>query len=383
MPTPQAQPAGWYADPWGVAPWRWWDGAQWSARTGLGAGVPASAQVDPGRSPRLPPFLSPLVLVMALPGLLLLAYEATLLPIALLLGLVPLAIVGPVLWWIDRIEPEPWSERIHAFLWGVFVAGGVALIVNSLVGAATGSEALVAVVCAPIVEEAMKGLAVVWAVRRRQIDGIMDGLVYAGWAALGFAVIEDISYFVLADDEGVLTETFVLRALLTPFAHPLFTAWIGLAVGLAVRRRARLRTAWWGFVVAVGAHAAWNGSLTLGGADEDGAAIVGIAALAFVVLFIATAVGVVRLRRRDHRRLRELGPALADRYGIPADQVAGMLDHRARRRLRKTLAKPERRAFDQEAGAITRLGYLFDHDSPPDPADEARLVTQFRSARGA
>jgi membrane protease YdiL (CAAX protease family) len=25
-----AHPAGWYADPWAIAPWRWWDGAQWT-----------------------------------------------------------------------------------------------------------------------------------------------------------------------------------------------------------------------------------------------------------------------------------------------------------------------------------------------------------------
>jgi hypothetical protein len=29
--TPSGAPAGWHADPWGVAPWRWWDGYQWTA----------------------------------------------------------------------------------------------------------------------------------------------------------------------------------------------------------------------------------------------------------------------------------------------------------------------------------------------------------------
>jgi Protein of unknown function (DUF2510) len=31
-PTPQ--PPGWYADPWRTAMWRWWDGQQWTGRTG-------------------------------------------------------------------------------------------------------------------------------------------------------------------------------------------------------------------------------------------------------------------------------------------------------------------------------------------------------------
>jgi membrane protease YdiL (CAAX protease family) len=29
-PAPVLPPAGWYPDPWGLAPWRWWDGAHWT-----------------------------------------------------------------------------------------------------------------------------------------------------------------------------------------------------------------------------------------------------------------------------------------------------------------------------------------------------------------
>lgn len=29
-PPPQGPPAGWYADPHGQAPQRWWDGARWT-----------------------------------------------------------------------------------------------------------------------------------------------------------------------------------------------------------------------------------------------------------------------------------------------------------------------------------------------------------------
>ncbi len=55
IPSP---PAGWYADPWRVANWRWWDGSQWSgytdhqplvATTATGAYVPVPTVEDQSR----------------------------------------------------------------------------------------------------------------------------------------------------------------------------------------------------------------------------------------------------------------------------------------------------------------------------------------------
>ena len=67
-------------------------------------------------------------------------------------------------------------------------------------------ETAAIVVSAPLFEEAAKGMGVYWAVRRREVDGVSDGIVYAGWVALGFAVVEDATYFALADVEGDLLQ---------------------------------------------------------------------------------------------------------------------------------------------------------------------------------
>ena len=61
--------------------------------------------IGTGRKPFLPAFLSPPVLMAGVPGFGLLGYSAIVVPIALVLGFVPLLIVAPVLWWMDRIEP--------------------------------------------------------------------------------------------------------------------------------------------------------------------------------------------------------------------------------------------------------------------------------------
>ena len=376
QPTPMpavATPAGWYPDPWSQASWRWFDGRHWTAHISVAA---ADA-----KKPRLPSFLSVPVLLAAIPSLGLLGYSLVTNPLTFVLGLVPLLIVGPVLIWMDRIEPEPWSSRLHTLLWGAFVAGLISLVANTAFAFGTGSDVLAAVISAPIVEEITKAAAIVWMVRRKEVDGIMDGLVYAGWAALGFAVIEDISYFYLADEQDLLWETFVGRALFTPFAHPLFTAWTGLAIGIAVRKRKSLLTAWWGLALAIASHAAWNGSLSLA-ETEGGAVVTGVVIIGFVVLFIATIVGVIILRRRDAQRLGELLPHIAARYNIAPDRAAMFMNSSARRSARKALPdKAAKRRFDDEAGAVARLAAMLDHDGTAAPEHEARLVSQLVAAR--
>ena len=94
-------------------------------------------------------------------------------------------------------------------------------------------------------EEFSKGLFLLlllwW--RRAELDGILDGIVYAGMVGIGFAFTENILYLAAAyngtDGMGpggteALTGTFVLRCLFSPFAHPLFTAFTGIGVGIAV-----------------------------------------------------------------------------------------------------------------------------------------------------
>ena len=381
-PPPTGQPIGWYADPWGQPEWRWWDGREWTAHTHPYAPAgPVAAAAGAGRraKPRLPSFLSVPVVIGAVPGVALLVAGGVLVPLAIVLGLVPVLFVAPVLFWIDRVEPEPWSARVHALLWGAFVAGGVSLIVNSVVAIAAG-ETVAAVVSAPVIEEVTKGLAIVWAVRRHQVDSIMDGIVYAGWAGLGFAVVEDVSYFVVADGDDLLLETFVGRAILTPFAHPLFTAWTGLAMGLAVRSRKPLTSAWWGLLLAVATHALWNGSLALT-ETEGGVIVAAVALLLFVGLFFATALGVVLLRRRDRNRFVELMPFLTVRYALSPQRAHAHTDRSARRALRRTLDRGDRRAFDHEAAVLARLAALFDRPDPPAHAEEARLVALLEVSR--
>ena len=120
------------------------------------------------------------------------------------LAALPLGIVIPTFLWLDRFEAEPTRYLVVAFLWGALVAALVAGVFNTGANiafqAATGSSRqpmlATAVFSAPLVEEALKGLLVllIWWFRRREFDGIIDGMVYAGIVAAGFAFTENIQY---------------------------------------------------------------------------------------------------------------------------------------------------------------------------------------------
>jgi RsiW-degrading membrane proteinase PrsW (M82 family) len=369
------RPAGWYADPWKLAAWRWWDGAGWTGH--VHSAVDAKPRLQSWLS--VPVAFGLVATVLSLVVLLALSPLATLL--AFVLGLVPLAIVFPVLAWLDRVEPEPLASRVHAMLWGACVAGFVSGVVNSVV-AFQASEAWAAVVSAPIIEEIMKGLGIYWAVRRREVDGVMDGIVYAGWVGLGFAIVEDITYFANAAEADILGQVFVVRALLTPFAHPLFTAWTGLGIGLAIRRGQSLwLNAAWGLGLAIVCHAAWNGTLTFAGDTGQNGALAVVAAC-FVVLFVAAAATVVLLRRAEKREFTELVPLLAQRHGLNRDEVSIFSDWKRTLATRRSLPRGQRPLFDQVHASLARLALFYRR--PPASQDAATaelLANQLQHAR--
>ncbi len=136
-------------------------------------------------------------------------------------------------------------------LWGAFAATAIAIVVGGIGGlfVPVTDEVSLAVV-APVTEEAAKGLFLLlllwW--RRAELDGILDGIVYAGMIGIGFAFTENILYLSAAYDgtDGMgpggiagVTSTFVLRCVFSPFAHPLFTAFTGIGIGIAVGSRSR------------------------------------------------------------------------------------------------------------------------------------------------
>ncbi len=181
--------------------------------------------------------------------------------------------------WLDRYDPEPIWLLALAFAWGALVAVIVSFIINTAVGIGVGSidqnlgMFAGAVISAPVVEEASKGLGLILLLIffRREFDDILDGIVYAGVIALGFATVENVLYYgreIGASGVPGLVVIFVLRGILSPFAHVTFTAMTGIGCGIARESHnkfVKILLPVIGYGCAVLLHAFWNGVAVIGG----------------------------------------------------------------------------------------------------------------------
>lgn len=175
--------------------------------------------------------------------------------------------------WLDRFEPEPPQLLLAAFVWGAGVAGLFACILNTIFGTVAAqvidpnaADQLMASLSAPVIEESLKGLAVAvlffWL--KDEFDDVMDGIIYAGMAALGFAMIENISYYSRAFNGGGvggLVGNFFLRGILSPYTHVLFTSMTGIGFGIARQTKnvpLKFIAPFVGWILAMTLHCIWN-----------------------------------------------------------------------------------------------------------------------------
>jgi RsiW-degrading membrane proteinase PrsW (M82 family) len=213
---------------------------------------------------------------------------------------------------LDRYDPEPWYALLLCLSWGALAACGFSAFINSvggeLVGAMLGAEwgnAFGTVVSAPLVEEFWKGIMVVGVAYflRNEFDGVVDGIIYATFVAIGFAATENVIYYGNAFREDSLGFTLLIRGVIAPWGHPLYTSMTGLALGLAREQTstaAKVILPFLGYAGAVFLHALWNGSALV--SDWYGASYVFLLLLplwlVFVVAFVIMVLVLVVRRGR-------------------------------------------------------------------------------------
>ena len=193
--------------------------------------------------------------------------------LAAVVAFVPAVLYLSAFLWLDRYDPEPWGTLAFAFGWGALFSILVSGIFNTLFGAAVlnvvgmnAADTLTGILSAPVIEEATKGLGVllIWLIFRKDFDSVVDGIVYAGVVALGFAAMENVDYYGRSFNEdgwAGLTSTFILRGVLSPFSHVLFTCMTGIGCGFA-RESHQAGIRWIaplvGMLSAMFLHALWN-----------------------------------------------------------------------------------------------------------------------------
>lgn len=298
------------------------------------------------------------------------------------LAVLPVPLLLAAFRWLDRVEPGPWRNLLFSFAWGACAAALIAIVANSFAtqwiatttADPTGADTLGATVIAPVVEESAKAAAVllVFLFRRRDFTGILDGVVIAGVTATGFAFTENILYLgtahgadQLTGDSGmasVTAATFFVRIVMSPFAHPLFTVLTGIGFGIAALstdrqrfRRVLLPPA--GLLLAMGMHALWNGSTTLG---QYG--FIAVYAAFMVPAFGLLTWLVVWTRQRELRTVRTELPAYAVAGWLTPAEPFALGSMRARRLARQYArrygGRPAAREVAQYEAYATSLAFL-------------------------
>ena len=193
--------------------------------------------------------------------------------LAALIAFVPAMIYILPLIFLDRYDPEPMWLLALAFAWGALVAVIISIVINTIIGETIAviihpdiGDLASAIFSAPIFEESSKGIGVLILLIffRRYFDDILDGIVFAGVIALGFATVENVLYYGRGINEGGLSELvllFGLRGILSPFAHVIFTSMTGIGCGIAREshnKAVRFIMPVVGYFAAVILHMIWN-----------------------------------------------------------------------------------------------------------------------------
>ncbi len=172
-----------------------------------------------------------------------------------------------LLWQTDRYEREPRKLLLASFLWGAVPAIILSLVLEEIfsvpmsnwIGDGLSSLALASGV-APVVEESVKGLALLGLYRWAywEFDDVLDGIVYGGTVGFGFAMVETIFY--VAGSSNPIFVLF-LRTIIFGLSHAFFTGVTGAFLGLARTKRSHLMRVGLpllGWLLAIGAHAMHN-----------------------------------------------------------------------------------------------------------------------------
>lgn len=199
--------------------------------------------------------------------------------LSILAAVVPAALYLTIIYWFDRYEKEPLWLLGALFFWGAVPSILLAIVLSVVASAPLNLfmgpdtlDTVAAIFIAPAVEESVKGLALLglfW-LFHHEIDSLLDGIIYGAMVGMGFALVENVFYFLEVYEEsgvdGWGTLVF-LRAVVFGLNHSLFTSMTGLGMAVsrfATRPRLRILAPIMGWLVAVAFHTVHNLGAALG-----------------------------------------------------------------------------------------------------------------------
>lgn len=162
--------------------------------------------------------------------------EASSIALALLIAILPALFWLTIYYKKDAKDPEPKKTILKTFIAGALVALpflGLRYLLEYMGASSLLIQGISGVVAFALMEEMAKLAASIFVVMRRPkvFNQVIDGVMYAVTAALGFAFVENAIYFseMLTGASGSeLMYSIAFRSVGTMLAHTLFSAMAGL-----------------------------------------------------------------------------------------------------------------------------------------------------------
>jgi RsiW-degrading membrane proteinase PrsW (M82 family) len=193
-------------------------------------------------------------------------------PVIVLSAFVPALGYSVLLAWIGRRSRRATHVILATFVCGGLIAAILSTTANDLfqlwlvrVLGASDANRWTPLFGAPVIEEVSKTVALlVFLAYVRGTLTVLDGILHGALVGIGFAMTENIDYFILAAVQGGmpgLARSVYLRGCIEGLNHATFTASVGAAIGyarLVSSAGASVAVASIGLVAAVLQHIVWN-----------------------------------------------------------------------------------------------------------------------------
>jgi protease PrsW len=143
-----------------------------------------------------------------------------------LLGLLPVIIFLATLLWLDSYKLVGARAVLATIAAGMLIAGACYGVNLALLGALPMDFGAYSRFVAPVVEESLKGLVLVYLVRRHKIGFPADAAIFGFAVGTGFAVIENLYYLAMFQESHIAV--WAVRGFGTAIMHGGATAIFGI-----------------------------------------------------------------------------------------------------------------------------------------------------------
>jgi protease PrsW len=177
---------------------------------------------------------------------------------ALGIGLTPVLAFLTTLVKLDRFRLAPRALVLRAVAAGALAAGASWVVHAALLDRGAVDPVLLRRWVAPVLEETLKALWIVWLLRADRVGFLVDAGIHGFAVGAGFALIENLYYATAVADPDPLL--WLVRGFGTAVMHGGVTAAFAIVAKDRADRRGRVTPAALlpGFAIAVAVHAAFN-----------------------------------------------------------------------------------------------------------------------------